>query len=165
MPLHVLHQVVRPHERPAAHRADKLALAGVQALVPRQLVTPGKDLAAGGEGAGEGLLARVYPVVRLQVRHLEVGFVAVGLSAGEHLFPLLGRRRRLLGDQDERTGCRSYPGRQGGQAHLASLHGGILGGQGEKDGKGGGGAFPVGVLALHKDLLFGGVGRLLGDGG
>ena len=34
VPLHVLHQMVRPHERPAAHCADKLALAGVQALVP-----------------------------------------------------------------------------------------------------------------------------------
>ena len=46
MPLDVLQQVVRPHERAAAGGAHELLLAGVRALVPGQLVTAREDLVA-----------------------------------------------------------------------------------------------------------------------
>ena len=46
MPLDVLQQVVRPHERAAAGGAHELLLAGVRTLVPGQLVTAREDLVA-----------------------------------------------------------------------------------------------------------------------
>jgi len=65
VPLHVQRQVVGARERAVAQLALERAVAGVLAVVPRQLVRPGKLPAAPVPVALVRLLARVRAQVRL----------------------------------------------------------------------------------------------------
>lgn len=81
VPLDVLGQVVAAHEPPLADGAGELLLAGVGALVARQLVAPGEAPAAVLVGTGERPLARVGARVGLEVARLEVVLAAARVLA------------------------------------------------------------------------------------
>ena len=88
MSFHVQGQVVAAGERPRAEVALEGLGPRVLPVVPRQLVRPGKLPAAPVPCALVRLLARVGPLVRLQVRALCVDLVAAGKVAAVHLaFP------------------------------------------------------------------------------
>ena len=88
MSLHVQGQVVAAGERPGAEVALEGLRPRVLAVVPRQLVGAGKLPAAAVPGALIRLLARVRPLVRLEVRALCVDFITAGKVAAVHLsFP------------------------------------------------------------------------------
>lgn len=79
MAFDVLGQVVGAHEAAVAHAAPELLLAGVRALVSRELVRPGESPLAALPRASERPLAGVCPGVRLEVGRLEVVFAATGI--------------------------------------------------------------------------------------
>lgn len=79
--LDVLGEVVGAHEPAVADAAAELLLAGVRALVARQLVGAREAALAASPRAPEGSLAGVRPRVRLQVRRLEVVLAAAGVRA------------------------------------------------------------------------------------
>ena len=67
MPLHVQGEVVRAGEGPLAHLALERPVSRVLPGVPGELVRPGEPPAAALPAAHVGLLARVRPLVGLQV--------------------------------------------------------------------------------------------------
>ena len=75
--LHVLAQVVRPHEPIETHCAHELFLARVCPKVAREFVGARKRLGAAVPLAYVRTFARVHSDVRFQVGALEVAFVAV----------------------------------------------------------------------------------------
>lgn len=83
--LHVLCQVIGPHEPFTADGAGEPLLAGVRPQVPLELVRPGEALAAEEPVADERALARVPAKVGLQVRGLTVDLVATGIVADVEL--------------------------------------------------------------------------------
>jgi len=104
VPLHVLGEVVGAREAVLALRTLEVLLASVRPPVPRQLVGASEPPLA--ELAAEGPLARVAPLVGLEVGGLEVGLpaalhgaavgpLAVRLRTGRH-----GGRGRGGGEQD-----------------------------------------------------------------
>ena len=95
MSLHVQGQVVAAGERPRAEVALEGLRPRVLAVVPRQLVGAGKLPAAAVPGALVRLLARVRPLVRLEVRALRVDLPAVREEAAVN--PLLVLARRTVG--------------------------------------------------------------------
>lgn len=70
-------QVVATHEAAVANGTGKLFLPRVSASVARQLVRAGESPLAAFPLALEGLLTCMRPHVGLEVRALEIGFVAV----------------------------------------------------------------------------------------
>ena len=78
-------QVVAAGELPVAEVALEGLRPRVLAVVPRQLVGAGKLPAAAVPRALVRLLARVRPLVRLEVRALRVDLVTAGKVAAVHL--------------------------------------------------------------------------------
>lgn len=79
--LHVLGQVIAPHEASLANGAGELFFAGMRPLVPRQLVAAGEATIAILVRARERSLAGMGARVRLQMRRLEVIFAATRMLA------------------------------------------------------------------------------------
>lgn len=103
MRLEVLGEVVGAREALVADAAGVRPHAGVRAPVTRQLVGPRERPRAAGPRAGERLLARVTPHVRLEVRTLAVRLAAarvpahvhpVAAAAVDRQVPAVRRRRR-----------------------------------------------------------------------
>lgn len=120
--LHVLRQMIAPHESPRAHRADELLLAGVGPLVPGELVAAGELPAAVVVRTGKRALAGVRASVSFQMRRLEVVFSTAGVlalvdaTASGRLAGLTDRARavgdrRGRGDQQKRRPSRQNEGR------------------------------------------------------
>lgn len=103
--------MVASHESPLADDAGKLLLAGVRALVPRQLVAAGKATAAILVGTRERPFARVSARMSLQVRRLEVVLAAARVLA---LVNATARLHRARAHRRGRRGGRSW-GRAGDQ--------------------------------------------------
>lgn len=77
----MLGQVVAAHEALVADGTAELLLAGVRAVVSRQLVRARELLAAVLPAAGEGPLTCVSSQVRLEVRRFPVNFLATRVVA------------------------------------------------------------------------------------
>lgn len=85
MGLHMLGQMIRPHEPLAADITGEPLLSRVRPQMPLQLVGPGESLPAEQPVAEEWSLSRVPPQVGLKVRRFPVHLVAAGIVADVHL--------------------------------------------------------------------------------
>lgn len=102
----VFGQVVAAHEPAVAHGAGELLLPRVRAAVARQFVRARELLVAAFPRAAERLLPCVRPQVGLEVRALEVGFLAAGEGAHVVAPPRELHRRRYRGDAGPGAGSR-----------------------------------------------------------
>jgi len=89
MPVHVFHEVIGAHKPSFTLIAHKLFLSSMSSLMSGQFITSGEHLFAFWERTREWFLTGVDSKMGFEMRHFEVGLVAIRVCTGELFFPVV----------------------------------------------------------------------------